>query len=183
MMRHALAGLSVAALAISLAGCGSSSGPSTAATSDSGTTPSSAPGTATASGTGTTSQSGAPGPTAGLTVAPPAGRPTSVFRFSFRAPATSGHGSTTDSSYMLRVAGGGGVGCVGGHAATLPAVQRGELVGASLGPTQLGGRWCTGTYAARIEELARPVCAPGQMCPQFVRIVAVIGPATFRITQ
>lgn len=169
MMRHALAGLTIASLAIALAACGSSSSSSTASTPASGTT---------------TTRSGVPTrPTAGLTVAPTDGRPTAVFRFSFRAPATSGHSATTDSSYTLRVAGGRGGGCVAAHAAALPAVQRGALVRASLGPTQLGGRWCPGMYSARVEELERPVCAPGQMCPQFVRLVTVIGPATFRITR
>jgi hypothetical protein len=52
----------------------------------------------------------------------------------------------------------------------------------AVGPTQLGGSWCPGTYTARVEVLARPKCGEGMMCPQFIRVVAVLGPTTFRIS-
>ena len=55
-----------------------------------------------------------------------------------------------------------------------------ELLGD--GPAQLGGPWCPGSYTARVEVIARPVCAQGMMCPQFIRVVAVLGPAVFRIS-
>jgi hypothetical protein len=29
--------------------------------------------------------------------------------------------------------------------------------------------------------LARPKCGQGMMCPQFIRVVAVLGPQTFKI--
>ncbi|MGH2858817.1 MAG: hypothetical protein ACRDMJ_15190 [Solirubrobacteraceae bacterium] len=38
-----------------------------------------------------------------------------------------------------------------------------------------------GAWVARVDELQRPVCAAGQMCPQFIRLVAVAGPARFEI--
>jgi hypothetical protein len=190
MRRHALAGLavtvSVVALAPALSGCGSSSASSSASTSASG-------GSGSAGGSGTTSRTGTgatttsrPGrvgiPHATLSVKPTIGGPTSVLQFSFRAPQASGRQGTTDASYTLSVLGPHGSGCVAAETMALPAVTRGQMVTAALGPSTSGGRWCTGTYSARADEVERPICSVGQMCPQFVRLVAVVGPVTFRIT-
>jgi hypothetical protein len=73
-------------------------------------------------------------------------------------------------------------GCVGIHQQPLPSLAVGRQASVSLGPAQLGGDWCPGTYTARVEVLARPKCGPGMMCPQFIRVVASLGPATFRIS-
>ena len=59
------------------------------------------------------------------------------------------------------------------------AAVKGRPVIVALDPAHLGGRWCTGTHTARVLELQRPRCAAGIMCPQFVRVIAVIGTATF----
>jgi hypothetical protein len=101
--------------------------------------------------------------------------------FSFVAPAASGRFGSTASSYTLSVVGPHAAGCVSTTSRTLPAVARGQQVSAVLDPGQLGGHWCTGTYTARIDELARPICPAGQACPQFVRLMATVGPATFRV--
>lgn len=188
-----LAGLavtvSVTALAIALSGCGSSSASTSISDSASGGS-GSARGSATTSSTSTTSTGGTatsgPGRVgishATLSVKPTIGRPTSVLQFSFRAPQASGRQATTDASYTLSVLGPQGSGCVAAETMALPPVTRGQLVTAALGPSTSGGRWCTGTYSARADEVERPICSGGQMCPQFVRLVAVVGPVTFRIT-
>jgi hypothetical protein len=184
MRRHALAGLaltvSAAALAISVSGCGGSSAAS------------SAPGGSGSAGrTGTTSRTGTATVTTGpvrtgiphatLSVKPTTGSPTSVLQFSFLAPAASGRAGMTDASYTLSVLGPHAAGCVAAETMALPAASRGQPVTAALGPSNTVGRWCIGTYSARADEVERPICSEGQMCPQFVRLVAVAGPVTFRI--
>jgi hypothetical protein len=105
-------------------------------------------------------------------------------RFSFTSPVGSGpegQGGTLISS-ALSVVGPHGSGCVGVHQEALPSEPAGQSVNVAVGPTQLGGSWCPGTYTARVEVLARPKCGQGMMCPQFIRLVAVLGPTTFRIS-
>lgn len=185
MRRHALTGLavtgSVTALAMALSGCGSSS---TSAAGGSGSPSDSGASSATRTSTSTTATTG-PGtsaiPHAALTVTPTSGGLTTVFKFSFPAPAASGRQGTIASSYTLSVVGPHGDGCLDAQSMGLPAVTRGQMVTASLAPPP-GSRWCAGTYTARADESARPVCVSGQMCPQFVRLVAVVGPVTFRVT-
>jgi hypothetical protein len=165
MMRPVRAGLAVAAgvVAIALSGCGSSSTTSTTRSTTSG------PG-------------GAGRVTAALSVTPATATPTTAVHFSFVAPAASGRFGSTDSVYTLSVVGPHRGGCVSTTSRTLPAIARGQQVSATLDPGQLGGHWCPGTYTARVDELARPICPVGQACPQFVRLMATVGPATFRVT-
>jgi hypothetical protein len=67
------------------------------------------------------------------------------------------------------------------HDESVPVAPAGQAVHVAVDPAQLGGAWCPGAYTARVEVLARPKCAQGMMCPQFIRVVAVLGPVTFRI--
>lgn len=140
------------------------------------------PATTTSRATTTPGAGGLGLPHATLSVKPTTGDPTSVLHFSFQAPAASGRQGATEASYTLSAVGPHGSGCVGAETMALPAVTRGQNVTAALGPSTSGGRWCAGTYTARADELERPVCSGGQMCPQFARLVAVVGPVTFRIT-
>lgn len=181
MTRGARACLAVAATAVALTGCAQSSN-TTTSTGAPGTTPpsSSTPTSTTTTGSGTT---GAPSGAHPLGVSPAVGSPQSTIRFSFTSPAGSGpkgQGGTLISS-ALSVVGPRGSGCVGAHQAALPSEPAGQSVNVAVGPTQLGGSWCPGTYTARVEVLARPNCAQGMMCPQFIRVVAVLGPTTFTI--
>jgi hypothetical protein len=180
MTRQALAGLAVGAtaLAIGIAGCGSSTGKS--ASSRPGSSSSSRTGSATTSSGSTAG--GPPRSAVRLSVSPTVGKPSSVLRFSFTAPASTGQEGHDLVSYTLSVRGRPHPGCVGIHGATLPAVRVGQMVTTSLGPAQLGGSWCPGTFSARVEELESAACAAGQMCPQFIRIVVVIGPVSFKIS-
>lgn len=181
LTRPALHGLAlavtVAALPIGLSGCGSSSTVSTSgAAGASGITTS-------ATNTGGTSSggSGTSGiPHAPLTVTPTTGDQYTKFTFGFTAPDASGRQGTTASSYTLSVSGPHGDGCTAAQSMTVPAVTQGQHVTVPMGPAA-GDRWCAGTYTARADELARPVCTAGEMCPQFIRIVAAVGPVTFRI--
>jgi hypothetical protein len=174
--------VSVTALLMALSGCGSSStSASTSTVGGSGSAGRSGT-TSTTTPRATSTTGAARIPHATLSVKPTTGAPTSVLHFSFQAPAASGRQGATDASYTLSAVGPHGSGCVAAETMALPTVTRGQTVSAALGPSTSGGRWCAGTYTARADELERPVCSGGQMCPQFVRLVAVAGPVTFRIT-
>jgi hypothetical protein len=188
MSRHALAGLAIAAsvtaLAISLGGCASRSTTSGSGGAGSGAAAPGTSSTSTAAGTSSVTTTGSsPSGMAqvALTVTPATGRPDSVFTFSFRAPAASGRQGSMQLSYGLSVTSTPRSGCVARHGVAIPPVRQGQAVGISLGPAQVRGHWCVGTYSARVEGVARPVCTAGEMCPQFIRLVAVAGPASFRI--
>jgi hypothetical protein len=87
-----------------------------------------------------------------------------------------------DISNSLSVMGPQKPGCVGVHEQGLSALPPGHTTMISLGPAQIGGNWCPGTYTARVEILERPKCGPGMMCPQFIRVLAALGPVTFKIS-
>jgi hypothetical protein len=118
----------------------------------------------------------------GLSVAPASPKPASVLRFSFTAPDSTGRQGSTQESYTLSVSGPPRRGCVAIHADQLPAITKGQDVTVNVKPSSDGGRWCTGAFTARVVELARPVCAPGTVCPQFVRVVASVGEVRFKIS-
>ena len=166
--------VAVATFGLSPAGCGSSATTSSSTTSSGATTPH-RPGTSTI-------------PHAPLTVTPTAGGPTTAFRFSFRAPEASGRHGATAASYELSVV--GPHGAVMNQSMAVPAVSLGQAVTVSMGPagsaaagTAGPNRWCAGTYTARVDESERPICTGGQMCPQFIRLLAEVGPVTFRVTN
>jgi hypothetical protein len=168
--------MAAAILVLCAAGCAASSNTTSSATS------SAAPGAGSSTTSTTTTTSGAVargGPSA-LSVNPPSGTPQSVIRFSFTAPGGAA-GAGTQISQSLSIVGPHGAGCVGTHDEAVPVAPAGQTVDLSVGPTELGGAWCPGTYAARVEVLARPKCGQGMMCPQFIRVVAVLGPQTFKI--
>ena len=158
----------IAALAVLLAGCGGSGAhrASTATTSR----------TTTASSTATTPSSGS------LRVRPSQANRSSEIAFGFTAPAASGVHGTARISYSLSVTGPAGAGCVGVHETSAPRVARGQRVTITLGPAELHAPWCPGAYTARAFELQRAACTGSQPCPQYIRVVAIVGRAAFRVT-
>ncbi|MGH2896037.1 MAG: hypothetical protein ACRDPM_22595 [Solirubrobacteraceae bacterium] len=172
------------AVVVAIAGCAQSS--NTTSTGGAGAAPptSSTPTSSTPTGpTGTTTTtSGSVTGSGPLTVSPASGSPQSVIHFAFVAPATAGVRGHDEVSAGLTVMGPQKAGCVGVHRQALASLPAGQQTSVSLGPAQLGGDWCPGTYTARVLVVARPRCGPGMMCPQFIRVVATLGPATFRIS-
>jgi hypothetical protein len=138
-------------------------------------------GTAGTPGTAPRTHPAAPG--AALTVSPSAGPPRTVFELRFTAPARAGVSSGSRRSFELGVRGPQRAGCVAGSSISVPAAAAGAPVDVALDPAKLGGRWCPGTYAARVDEVQRPACSPGMMCPQFVRVVGTVGRTTFRVVS
>ena len=192
MRRHVRRRLGVAAailagvaLALALAGCAQSSHTTSTATSAPGgarptaTTPTTAT-TATTPTTATTTTTG-PASVPGLSVSPTVGSPHSVIHFAV-TPSYSTAGQSGDISNALSVTGPQKPGCVGVHNQGLAALPSGQATTVSVGPAQIGGDWCPGTYSARVVILERPKCGAGQMCPQFIRVLATIGPVSFRIS-
>ena len=132
---------------------------------------------------GDTTGSPAPGSAHGLSVTPAVGTPQSVMHFVFTPTTPTGAPGDNDISNALSVMGPQKPGCVGVHQQGLSALPPGQPTTVSLGPAQLGGNWCPGTYTARVAILERPKCGQGQMCPQFIRVLAVLGPVSFTISR
>ena len=61
------------------------------------------------------------------------------------------------------------------------AVTRGAQGQITLGPAELREPWCTGMYEARLLELSSAHCTGSAPCPQYVRVVGIIGRATFTV--
>ena len=115
-------------------------------------------------------------------VSPAVGGPRTVFSVSFRAPQRTGvEGSLRRfdqlSASLPPPAAGGG--CPTSVDASVPAAEKGALVTVRLDPHAHGGHWCVGSYRGQIEELAGPVCRPGQACPAFVALLGTIGRFSF----
>jgi hypothetical protein len=180
--RHTSSSSASASASASSSGSASTTGSGSAPSTTTSTSPA-APPTGTTTAASTTPGSTGPPPAGGrLTAVPTDGHPTSTVRFTLVAPAASGRRGQGQLSYALSIAGPQGSGCVAQHESAVDVRTAGQPVTVGVGPAQLGGRWCPGSYAARVTELARPVCGPAQVCPQFIRVVAVIGPVRFRIT-
>jgi hypothetical protein len=166
-------------LAVALAGCAQSSDTTSAGAGGAAPPTSSTPASATTTTTGTTPSSGTG--SGSLTVSPTTGSTQSVMHFAV-TPRYAGTEGTGDISNALSVSGPQKAGCVGVHAQGLAALPSGQTTTVSIGPAQLGGSWCPGTYTARVEILERPKCGGGMMCPQFIRVLAAIGPVSFKIS-
>jgi hypothetical protein len=107
--------------------------------------------------------------------------PASAVTLSFRSAASSGHQGALLVDYTLSVSGPVRSGCVGVHSEPLAAARKGSTVSVKLVPAALGGRWCAGTFRARVIETERPFCKPGTLCPQFVRLIGTVAGTSFRV--
>lgn len=135
-----------------------------------------------ACGTAASTHTGSPAaPPAALTVSPAAGPPSTVFQLRFIVPATAHAGAGLRRGFELGVRGPQKAGCVGARSVPVSSAPVGTALDLPLDPAKLGGPWCAGGYTARVDEVERPVCSPGMMCPQFVRVIRTVGRATFRV--
>lgn len=143
--------------------------------------PSACSGTGAASSTHSAPGAVGPAPSA-LVVTPRSGGPATSFTFTFKAPDSSGVMGKTRLGYTLSVIGPARAGCVAARSSSVPSVAKGATVSLGLVPARLGGRWCPGTFRAQVTEVQTPVCAPGTMCPQYIRVVGVVARTTFRVS-
>lgn len=118
-----------------------------------------------------------------LTIRPSQGTPTTVFRLQFTSPVPAAVIDGVRRRFVLELAGPPVAGCVSSQPLPVPPVLRAKAVDLRLDPARLGGYWCLGTYTVRMTELQSPACAPGTMCPQFVRVVGTVGQVSFRVTR
>lgn len=118
---------------------------------------------------------------AALTVSPSAGAPTTVFELRFTAPSGARVSSGSGRSFELGVSGPQKAGCLAARSVAVPTAAPGVAVDIALDPAKLGGRWCAGSFTVRVDEVQRPVCLPGMMCPQFLRVIRTVGRTSFRV--
>ena len=166
------AGAVVALAAVALAGCGGSGAGSGGSTSTGRS--------ATSSTTASTPTAPHPG---SLSVSPAAPTTSSEITFSFTAPVASGVHGRHEIDYSLSVLGPARPGCVGAHESGSPQVARGAQARITLGPAELQQPWCAGRYSARLLELSSAHCTGSTPCPQYVRVVGVVGTARFTVRR
>ncbi|HET9125602.1 MAG TPA: hypothetical protein VFN65_12030 [Solirubrobacteraceae bacterium] len=171
-MRIPAAAAAAFLLAAGLAGCGGSGASGTASSST-------APGSRS-SGSATTPRAGS---ASSLTISP--ARPTtrSELSFTFTAPLTSGVHGRHVISYSLSLVGPQQAGCVSAHEAGAPRIAAGPGARITIGPGEPHASWCAGRYVARVLELASAHCTGATPCPQYVRVVAVVGRRTFTVSR
>ena len=116
----------------------------------------------------------------GLSVAPATGGPDATFTVAFTARDASTDVNGARTGYTVAVTGGGG-GCLGDRSIQAAAATAGSPLTVALDPGTLGGRWCAGAHSVRVLEVQTPVCPPGSMCPQYVRVIATLGTARFTV--
>jgi len=115
-------------------------------------------------------------------VTPAAGSPQTTFALAFRAPERTGrYGSSQRHDTLTAAPQTPSRACISTVAVRPRDARAGAQVRVSLAPARLGGRWCTGTYRGRIEELQSPVCSRGRACPAFVLLRGVIGRFSLRV--
>ena len=123
-------------------------------------------------------------PTVTVRVSPPTGLPSTTFAISFHTPDRTGrHGALARHDELMVAIARHGSGCVSSFDARAPDGAAGALIRVVLGTARIRGRWCTGRWTGRIEELETPVCKEGQACPQFIILRGVIGRFMLTVTS
>jgi len=101
-------------------------------------------------------------------VTPPLGGANTTFNVSFRVPESTGTVSGAHRYDELTGSASAPGGCIANFSVRARNATAGTRVSVTLNPRTLGGRWCPGTYAGRVEQLQTPVCSPGQACPMYI---------------
>ena len=117
-----------------------------------------------------------------VSVDPAKGTRRTRFVIRFTAPRKSGAIGSTERRYMVSVAGPQRPHCLARASQVAPSSRKGARVKVTLDPAKLGGAWCMGAFAGRIEELEAPICRPGRLCPQFIRLDSTVARFSFRVT-
>jgi hypothetical protein len=170
-MRAVAAGATALLAVGALAGCGGSGSHAHG----------SAP-TSTAAG-GSTTTATTTGGSGSLSVSPVSPTTRSEITFGFTARAASGVHGRHEISYSLSLVGPDTGGCVNAHEAGSPPVAAGAPGKITLGPAELQSPWCVGHYVARLFELSSAHCTGSAPCPQYVRVVGLVGRTTFRVRR
>jgi hypothetical protein len=100
-----------------------------------------------------------------VSMKPGAGKPTTKFVASFRAPARTGAFGTVRSHYRLSAAGPRGKHCVSSISINLAPTKLHAHVKVTLRPRGHGGVWCSGKFHGKILEFQAIVCRRINACP------------------
>lgn len=100
-----------------------------------------------------------------VTMKPGAGKPTTRFVASFRAPSRTGVFATVRSHYQLSAAGPKGKHCVSSISINLAPTKLHAHVKVTLRPRGHGGVWCSGKFHGKIREFQSIVCRRINACP------------------
>jgi hypothetical protein len=100
----------------------------------------------------------------------------------FTAPKSTGSIGENERHYMVTATGRAAPRCLARASQLAPNARKGARVKVTLDPTKLGGPWCTGAFSGRIQEFDAPVCRPGRLCPQFIRLGPTVGKFSFRVS-
>jgi hypothetical protein len=120
-------------------------------------------------------------PSVAVHVNPTHGGPHTSFKVSFRVPQSTGRMSGGQPYDVLNgQASAPSAGCIPSFAVRVPAAVAGTHLTVTLAPRALGGRWCPGSYAGRLEQLQEPVCPQGKVCPLVV-VLLPLGHFTLHI--
>jgi hypothetical protein len=115
---------------------------------------------------------------------PSLGSSDATFTLSFRLPERTGtYGSVRRYDLVVGSASAPAAGCLSGFSVRVPDAQAGTRVRVALDPHRLAGRWCPGTYRGKIEELQRPACRRGEMCPAYVILRRAFGHFSLQVRR
>lgn len=128
-------------------------------------------------------------PHKGVSVSPASGGPDATFTVRFTAPARTGSvGQSIHSDELTvmrnpggRTAGQTPTGCASSGSLSLPPSRAGAAVSVKLNARRFGARWCAGHFRGEVTELARPRCTTGELCPQYVAVLARVGNFSFTV--
>jgi hypothetical protein len=115
-----------------------------------------------------------------ITVTPSSGNGRSHFAVTFRAPQKTGANGSLVSHYRVSASGGSGRRCESSASVFVPATRRGQHVRVVLVPPGPFNTWCSGKFAGVLQQISRPVCPAGKLCPLFIAI-ATVGRFSFRV--
>lgn len=117
-------------------------------------------------------------------VAPATGSPATVFVVTFVAIHRTGVlGASERHDLLTASAPKGSEGCISNVDVRAPDARKGHRVRVRLAPGQLRGRWCTGVYRGKIEEIESGVCPHHLFCPTFAILRGIVGRFAFRVSS
>jgi hypothetical protein len=118
-----------------------------------------------------------------VTMKPGAGKPTTRFVASFRAPAQTGVFATVSSHYQLSASGPKGKRCVSSTSINLRPTKLHAHVKVTMRPRGHGGVWCSGKFHGKIREFQSIVCRRINACPDIVIAPRTIARFSFTVKK
>ena len=112
-------------------------------------------------------------------LSPSSGSAHTAFVVGFKAPQAAGASGIRQTSYQITALGPRGSGCEFSAQRTIRKARKGAHERIALRPQERG--WCRGTFHGVVRLVSGPNCVTGQVCPQFVSVVATVGRFKFSV--